>query len=599
MPNNDPKKWSFFVSEIHSENIAETPDGFLVCKNVPVARTGEYIYAKGEVPVSDKDGIVKILRNEEVVFDEDTIKSFEGKPITLDHPDEFVTPENWNELAHGHLQNVRRGDGEKSDLLLADLLITTSKAIELVKGGLRQVSLGYDSDYEELETGVGRQKDIIGNHLALVDKGRAGNRCAIGDKMCDHCGKCKCKNNKEEEVMGDMKKVTFRTKVKDAFKKVLDALENELTDLSEEDEKKKEEDSKTGDDKSFNKKVVKSFNKRAGLDAEVKQQSDVGSNQWGIYVDGKLVEGGFFSKSAAEKASVQYSKDEAYDPLDAEGKEQKEDVISSLRAKVEELSNLLDQASNDSDRNSKGNPVEKTEDPDILKARQKAAEEKQGVTDEEEGVGSETETEEGDIKQTLSEILSRLDKLEEVIVELVQSDEEVHAAMDSIMNGEKKDGTVLETEEENKEEATSDQETDLEKKDDDENKELLEEKKGTMDSGVWTEVAYRVGILAPDMNIAKPDKHVPQVVDTIKREALKRAMTTDAECVAPFVRNKNLNTLSGEALDTAFVGASELIAKINNGRVQSKSLHKTYDAGSPVANQIHAINERNKNFWKR
>lgn len=556
MPNNDPKKWSFFVSEIHSENIAETPDGFLVCKNVPVARTGEYTYAKGEVPVSDKDGIVKILRNEEVVFDEDTIKSFEGKPITLDHPDEFVTPENWNELAHGHLQNVRRGDGEKSDLLLADLLITTSKAIELVKGGLRQVSLGYDSDYEELETGVGRQKDIIGNHLALVDKGRAGNRCAIGDKMCDHCGKCKCKNNKEEEVMGDMKKVTFRTKVKDAFKKVLDALENELTDLSEEDEKKKEEASKTGDDKSFNKKVVKSFNKRAGLDAE-----------------GSM--------------------------MGAEGKEQEEDVISSLRAKVEELSNLLDQASNDSDRNSKGNPVEKTEDPDILKARQKAAEEKQGVTDEEEGVGSETETEEGDIKQTLSEILSRLDKLEEVIVELVQSDEEVHAAMDSIMNGEKKDESVLETEEENKEEATSDQETDLEKKDDDENKELLEEKKGTMDSGVWTEVAYRVGILAPDMNIAKPDKHVPQVVDTIKREALKRAMTTDAECVAPFVRNKNLNTLSGEALDTAFVGASELIAKINNGRVQSKSLHKTYDAGSPVANQIHAINERNKNFWKR
>lgn len=59
---------------------------------------------------------------------------------------------------------------------------------------------------------------------------------------------------------------------------------------------------------------------KAASDAkvEVKQQSDVGSNQWGIYVDGKLVEGGFFSKSAAEEASVQYSKDEAYDPLDPE-----------------------------------------------------------------------------------------------------------------------------------------------------------------------------------------------------------------------------------------------------------------------------------------
>lgn len=36
---------------------------------------------------------------------------------------------------------------------------------------------------------------------------------------------------------------------------------------------------------------------------EVKRQSDVGSNQWGIYVNGKLVEGGFFSKEVAEETA--------------------------------------------------------------------------------------------------------------------------------------------------------------------------------------------------------------------------------------------------------------------------------------------------------
>lgn len=36
---------------------------------------------------------------------------------------------------------------------------------------------------------------------------------------------------------------------------------------------------------------------------EVKRQSDVGSNRWGIYVNGKLVEGGFFSKEVAEETA--------------------------------------------------------------------------------------------------------------------------------------------------------------------------------------------------------------------------------------------------------------------------------------------------------
>jgi hypothetical protein len=31
----------------------------------------------------------------------------------------------------------------------------------------------------------------------------------------------------------------------------------------------------------------------------VKQQTEVGSKNWGVYINGKLVEGGFFSKGAA------------------------------------------------------------------------------------------------------------------------------------------------------------------------------------------------------------------------------------------------------------------------------------------------------------
>jgi len=32
---------------------------------------------------------------------------------------------------------------------------------------------------------------------------------------------------------------------------------------------------------------------------EVKRQTELGSTQWGIYLDGRLVEGGFFSRDCA------------------------------------------------------------------------------------------------------------------------------------------------------------------------------------------------------------------------------------------------------------------------------------------------------------
>lgn len=127
-------KFSFYVTERLSEHMYETPEGFLVCAGVPMARIGEYLYKSSEVPIEgNHDGLVKIQRDEDEVFSDTALKSFEGKPVTINHPKGFVTPENWKELSHGHLQNVHRGDGEKSDLAIADLIITTEDAIKLVR----------------------------------------------------------------------------------------------------------------------------------------------------------------------------------------------------------------------------------------------------------------------------------------------------------------------------------------------------------------------------------------------------------------------------------------------------------------------------------
>jgi uncharacterized protein len=116
------------------------------------------------------------------VFRAETIASFEGKPFTIKHPEDFVNPSNWKMLAKGAVQNVRRGGGVNENDLLADILIQDQDAIDLVKKGVREVSCGYEAEYVELGIGRGMQTNIIGNHLALVEQGRAGSAYAINDE---------------------------------------------------------------------------------------------------------------------------------------------------------------------------------------------------------------------------------------------------------------------------------------------------------------------------------------------------------------------------------------------------------------------------------
>ncbi len=115
--------------------------------------------------------------------------SFEGMAVTIGHPRDFdgqiifVTPDNWRQLAHGHIQNVRRGTDDKIDLLLADVIVKTPEALQAIDDGDDEVSCGYDADYEQISPGLAKQSAITANHLALVPNGRAGFRCAIGDSM--------------------------------------------------------------------------------------------------------------------------------------------------------------------------------------------------------------------------------------------------------------------------------------------------------------------------------------------------------------------------------------------------------------------------------
>lgn len=164
-----------------SANLARSEEGYLICRGVPVARTGTQTYFPAELGLPGTEP-VSVLRPEEEVFSPACLASFEGKPVTEDHPDdpEGVGTENIRQLQRGHAQNLRRGTGEESCFLLADLIITDPETVRHVLDGKREISCGYT--YLLSREGDGYvQREIRGNHIAIVDKGRAGPRVAIRD----------------------------------------------------------------------------------------------------------------------------------------------------------------------------------------------------------------------------------------------------------------------------------------------------------------------------------------------------------------------------------------------------------------------------------
>lgn len=184
----------FFADALTLDAPRRTSDGYLAVR-ARAARTGVYQYTGREVDpdnahgLRDK-GIVNVLRDDNTVFDRKAAQSFVGKPVTDNHPRESVNAANWRDHARGTVMGAMR-DGE---YLAFDLLLTDATAISKVDGGKRELSNGYGA---ELEFGSFTAKDGTvcdarqsritgGNHVALVDHGRAGPSCAITDAArCD------------------------------------------------------------------------------------------------------------------------------------------------------------------------------------------------------------------------------------------------------------------------------------------------------------------------------------------------------------------------------------------------------------------------------
>ena len=132
--------------------------------------------------INDDGSTRRELRLPEEVFSTDALASLAMLPVTVDHPPEEISPANAKQYTVGTVgENVKR-DG---DFVRAPLVIFDAAAIEAVNTGKRQVSVGYHLDLDETpgewrgERYDAVQRNIRGNHLAIVDQGRAGPAAAI------------------------------------------------------------------------------------------------------------------------------------------------------------------------------------------------------------------------------------------------------------------------------------------------------------------------------------------------------------------------------------------------------------------------------------
>lgn len=178
----------FMADRLVLDSPSRTRDGYMAVR-AKAARTGVYQYTGREVDPENKHGLrdtalVNVLRDENTVFDAASAQSFIGKPITDNHPSKPVTSANWRDHARGTIMGALR-DG---DYLAFDLLLTDASAIAAVDAGKRELSNGYDANLEfgDFKAADGtvcqaRQTRISGNHVALVDHGRAGSECRITD----------------------------------------------------------------------------------------------------------------------------------------------------------------------------------------------------------------------------------------------------------------------------------------------------------------------------------------------------------------------------------------------------------------------------------
>lgn len=165
--------------------INRTPEGFVtvpaVISGVGVQRYYAGEFPRDEIPEQFQDSPVReihLLRSRDEVFDGESVQSFNGLPLTNNHPPNMIDASNVKRYMVGI---SRDNTTEDKGRLKNDLRIMDGETLSDIEGGKQAVSCGYNmtilwTSGMDPQHGAydGTQAEIRGNHIAIVDKARGG-----------------------------------------------------------------------------------------------------------------------------------------------------------------------------------------------------------------------------------------------------------------------------------------------------------------------------------------------------------------------------------------------------------------------------------------
>lgn len=245
-------------------------DFWFIEKN-PITKVGVFPYLGKQISQDcEPDKIYYVLRPKEELFKKETLDSLKLLPLVDEHT---MIGKDFTPAEEKGIDGIL---GERvvhdNDTIYTDIKIFSEDMKDKISNGKKELSLGYFCTYDKEEgTYKGQrydyvQKNIIGNHLALVDKGRMGADVRVYDKAIENKMYC-CdsydidiekmeykKNNEEKKEMTELEKFLTGKISQDEMEEVKKIVEKEKTE-DEEEEKKDDE-----------KKEVKDCGKKSAKD---------------------------------------------------------------------------------------------------------------------------------------------------------------------------------------------------------------------------------------------------------------------------------------------------------------------------------------------
>src|ERR1700728_694763 len=240
-------------------------NGWAEIKGNPISKVGVFPYTGAQIsPDFEPDKMYQVYRPEEELSDPETIDSFKLLPWTDEHAmlgseeDGLTSAE--RKGVHGVIgEDVYFEDG----YLKGNLKIFSNKLAELIDSGKKELSIGYRCLYD-IVSGVYNgvrydaiQRQIRGNHVALVEEGRSGHDVAVLDHFkftFDTKGLVMADEIREEEPAKDegeemtlQELVKMVKELKEGHEKIMSRMGDEDGEKDPEGEKQAEEGDEAGE----------------------------------------------------------------------------------------------------------------------------------------------------------------------------------------------------------------------------------------------------------------------------------------------------------------------------------------------------------------